>query len=164
MSKKNKLSTRVNMVSSPATAWRLPWPWPPANATAASASLPLPTAPHSTTPTATLQHSARLAKEKEDAANREAKLAHKKERLAAAEKMGVAAPKRLKRKAKKGMRLRKHVVVRVRKLLLRPAAGGPGRGGLWMGCGWAVGGPGVGRAHTCARRARRLHTLLLGRL
>ncbi|PSC68966.1 OTU domain-containing protein isoform X1 [Micractinium conductrix] len=57
-------------------------------------------------------HAARLAREKEDAENRAAKAAHKAQRLAAAEQIGVAAPKRLKRKAKKGVRIKKHVVVR----------------------------------------------------
>lgn len=57
-------------------------------------------------------HAARLEKEKEDADKRKAKSEYKKDRLAAADRMGVAAPKRLKRKAKKGVRIKKHVVVR----------------------------------------------------
>ncbi|PRW45646.1 OTU domain-containing protein isoform X1 [Chlorella sorokiniana] len=57
-------------------------------------------------------HAARLEKEKEDAAKRDAKLAKKQQRLKAAESMGVAAPKRLKRKQKKGVRIKKHVVIR----------------------------------------------------
>ena len=95
-----------------------------------------------------MQHAARVAKEKEEAEKRAAKLAHKAARLAAAEKTGVAAPKRLKRKAKKGVRLRKHVVVRVRARAgwLAAVAAGPGlppaaavEGGN--------GGRGPGRAH-----------------
>lgn len=51
--------------------------------------------------------------EKEEAAKRAAKLEKKQARLKEAAAMGVAAPKRLKHKAKKGVRIRKHVVVRV---------------------------------------------------
>lgn len=57
-------------------------------------------------------HAARLAKEKEEAEKRKAKQEHKAARLAAADRMGVQAPKRLKKKAKKGVRIKKHVVVR----------------------------------------------------
>ncbi|KAL4444659.1 hypothetical protein ABPG77_002476 [Micractinium sp. CCAP 211/92] len=57
-------------------------------------------------------HAARLAKEKEEAEKRKAKQEHKATRLAAAERVGVQAPKRLKKKAKKGVRIKKHVVVR----------------------------------------------------
>ncbi len=55
----------------------------------------------------------RHAEEKEEAEKRKAKQEHKATRLAAAERMGVQAPKRLKKKAKKGVRIKKHVVVRV---------------------------------------------------
>lgn len=66
---------------------------------------------HTVFPTAPLL---RLPGEKEEAAKREAKLQTKQARLREAAAMGVAAPKKLKRKAKKGVRVRKHVVVRVR--------------------------------------------------
>lgn len=55
----------------------------------------------------------RVAEEKEEAEKRKAKQEHKATRLAAADRMGVQAPKRLKKKAKKGVRIKKHVVVRV---------------------------------------------------
>lgn len=54
------------------------------------------------------------AEEKEVAEKRKVKLDKKKERIADAAVKGVAAPKRLKRKATKGVRIKKHVVVRVR--------------------------------------------------
>lgn len=59
------------------------------------------------------QFSAHPAEEKEEAEKRKAKQEHKAARLAAADRMGVQAPKRLKKKAKKGVRIKKHVVVRV---------------------------------------------------
>jgi hypothetical protein len=53
------------------------------------------------------------AEEKAEADERQAKLAQKQQKLAALAVKGVAAPKRLKRKATKGVRIKKHVVIRV---------------------------------------------------
>lgn len=53
------------------------------------------------------------AGEKEEAAKRAAKQARKQERISEAAVKGVAVPKRLKRKQKKGVRIRKNLVVRV---------------------------------------------------
>ena len=110
-------------MSPPPPASPLPPPpaAPPTHLALTCSSLPVPPLASHTPVAAAHPHPLPAAEEKAEADERQAKLAQKQQKLAALAVKGVAAPKRLKRKAKKGVRIKKHVVIRV-------------GGSLWLFC------------------------------